>query len=66
MDEEYQQWGAPSPQKKGRGENSPGPGEEMNPHAGGSAPAQPPRSISEVCIETLPREIIEDVAMTLR
>ena len=54
-----------SPQKKRGGENSPGPGEEINPHVGGSALAKPPGSISEVCIETLPRGIIEDVAMTL-
>jgi hypothetical protein len=38
----------------------------MSPHAGGCAPAKPPGSISEVCIETLPRGIIEDVAMTLK
>ena len=66
MEEEYQQWVSRSPQKKRRCENSPGPWEEMSPHAGGSAPAKPPRSISEVCIETLPRGIIEDVAMTLK
>ena len=66
MEGEDQQWVSPSPQTKRRGENSPGHGEEINPHAGGSAPAQPPGSISEVCIETLPRGIIEDVAMTLK
>jgi hypothetical protein len=38
----------------------------MNPHAGGSAPAKLPRYITKVCIETLPRGIIEDVAMTLK
>ena len=57
---------SPSPQKRRRGENCPGPGEEMNPHAGGSAPANPPSSISEVCLETSARGIIEDVAMTLK
>jgi hypothetical protein len=57
---------SPSPQEKRRCENSSGPWEEMSPHVGGCAPAKPPGSISEVCIETLPRGIIEDVAMTLK
>ena len=42
------------------------PEKAANPPAGGSAPANPPSSISEGCIETLPRGIIEDVAMTLK